>query len=110
LITADLVPALSARAKGIVHEAQTRYQAALITDIEKRCVRASHSQQAQQTQQNQMASYVNGQDCVSTVMSWLSAIERVAQVASNHLSVMTLFNVAEMRGSLPYEIHVRNNS
>jgi hypothetical protein len=33
--------------------------------------------------------------------------KKVAEVEDNGMSLMTLFNLAQMRGTLPYDIHVR---
>lgn len=40
-------------------------------------------------------------------MMLLPIAERIAQMDDNTIAMMCVFNVAEMQGSLPFEIHVR---
>jgi hypothetical protein len=41
------------------------------------------------------------------VMKFLSVIETAKNLEDEGFSVMTLFNIADMQGELPYEIHIR---
>uniref|UniRef100_A0AC34FPP2 Uncharacterized protein n=1 Tax=Panagrolaimus sp. ES5 TaxID=591445 RepID=A0AC34FPP2_9BILA len=41
------------------------------------------------------------------VMKFLSVIETAKNLEDDGFSVMTLFNIADMQGELPYEIHIR---
>lgn len=47
---------------------------------------------------------------VGTMMSWLVSLEQAAQVNDNYIAKMVLFNEESMRGSLPYEFHVRKRA
>lgn len=91
------VPTLSARGRRVVREAQARYQAALVEVLSGGGQGKGEGSVRHTTIQR-----------LGTQMAWLSTIERVAQEADNQLSLMTLFNIAEMRGTFPYEIHVRS--
>lgn len=44
---------------------------------------------------------------ISKLMLMLPIAERIAQMDDNTIAMMCVFNLAEMRGTLPYEIHVR---
>lgn len=44
---------------------------------------------------------------ISKLMMLLPIAERIAQMDDNTIAMMCVFNMAEMRGTLPYEIHVR---
>jgi len=94
------VPALSAQGRRVIRDAQARYQAALVEVLSTKGVMGGGSSPVRLYTIQRL----------STQMAWLSTIERVAQEACNHLSLMTLFNIAEMRGTFPYEIHVRRNT
>ncbi|KAI6229140.1 Zinc finger and Nuclear hormone receptor domain containing protein [Aphelenchoides fujianensis] len=44
---------------------------------------------------------------ISKLMMLLPVTERIAQLDDNTISMMTLFDIGGMKGSLPFEIHVR---
>ncbi|CAD5226236.1 unnamed protein product [Bursaphelenchus xylophilus] len=44
---------------------------------------------------------------ISKLMMLLPIAERIAQMDDNTIAMMCVFNMAEMRGTLPYEIHVK---
>ncbi|KAE9552012.1 hypothetical protein FO519_004775 [Halicephalobus sp. NKZ332] len=46
-------------------------------------------------------------DRVSHVMSFLQVIETAKVIEDEGFSVMTLFNIADMKGELTYEVHIR---
>ena len=47
---------------------------------------------------------------MTKIFSWIMALEVAHRIADQQLAQMCLFNIGEMRGQLPYEIHVRTQS
>ena len=45
-------------------------------------------------------------DRISNIMSFLQVIETGKVIEDEGFSVMTLFNIAQMKGELPYEVHI----
>ena len=44
---------------------------------------------------------------MSKLMLRLTSAEKCMEIADDNISLMALFNIAEMEGSLPYDMHVR---
>ncbi len=87
------VAGLKSSSHSIIQSAQAKYQAALVEEVIK----------------HPAGEGVFGNiSRLMKMMSWLVAIERIAEECNQQLSLMTLFNIAEMKGSLPYELHVRS--
>ncbi len=87
------IAGLKSSSHSIIQSAQAKYQAALVEEVMK---------------------HPAGEGVLGNIgrlmkmMSWLVAIDRIADEGNKQLSLMTLFNIAEMKGSLPYELHVRS--
>ena len=86
------VDGLSEEGKQIVREASNFYRSILCSEI-----RSEHSD----WEIDQIM------DRISSVMSFLQVIETAKIIEDEGFSVMTLFNIAQMKGELPYEVHIR---
>ena len=49
-------------------------------------------------------------DRLSSIMSFLQVIETAKVIEDEGFSVMTLFNIAQMKGELSYEVHIRKGT
>ncbi|TMS37816.1 hypothetical protein L596_004671 [Steinernema carpocapsae] len=48
-------------------------------------------------------------DRIGKLLMLIPVVEKISQIEDDTLGMMTVFNVAEMQGELPFEIHVRKN-
>jgi hypothetical protein len=110
------VAPLTPTAKRIIGEAQNRYRSALVEEVTQ-VVAGMTPIASSGRKEPSTSTIITGAAAATTtvmqrlgrLMTWLSTTERVAQSANSHASRMTLFNIASMGGSLPYEFHVQRN-
>ena len=86
------VSTLSSKGKAIIKEARNFYRNILIQTITHKFPDWTHEQICTR---------------LSQLLCFLPVMETAGRIEDDNLSVMTLFNVADMQGELTYEIHVR---
>uniref|UniRef100_A0A914QNT9 Uncharacterized protein n=1 Tax=Panagrolaimus davidi TaxID=227884 RepID=A0A914QNT9_9BILA len=85
------VPGLSPQGKKIIKNASKFYREILVSQILK-------------TTNN---SIYKAMERMGTVMKFLYVMEEAKCYTDQNFSVMTLFNIADVKGELPYEVHIR---
>uniref|UniRef100_A0A1I7YMP6 Nuclear Hormone Receptor family n=1 Tax=Steinernema glaseri TaxID=37863 RepID=A0A1I7YMP6_9BILA len=88
------VPRLSQRGRDIIASARNKYLNVLSDLVQKSNPTFGFSQVVER---------------VGKLLMLIPVIEKISQMEDDTLGMMTVFNVAEMRGELPFEIHVRKN-
>uniref|UniRef100_A0A7E4V429 Nuclear receptor domain-containing protein n=1 Tax=Panagrellus redivivus TaxID=6233 RepID=A0A7E4V429_PANRE len=89
------VPCMSAEGRKIVQKARRKYTNALNELVQHRLA--------------QNASFSEIVDRISRLVLILPSIEKISQLDDDAVGMMTVFNIAQMRSTLTYELHVGKN-